>query len=280
VLILDGKRVSDSVRAAIKVEVKNFTSETGRPPGLAVVIVGKDPASQVYVKNKIKACEDVGIRSLHIELDGQISQEALLKQIQNLNDDTQVDGILVQLPLPEQLNKEEVFKAISPKKDADGLTRENREWLEAGQPRVVPCTPAGVMEILKFYKIEVKNKAAVVVGRSAIVGHPMAVLLKNAGAQVEVVHSKTVDPNSVTQRADIIVVAAGRPGLIGKAQLKEGVTVIDVGIHRTELGLIGDVRFHELRDYAYAVTPVPGGVGPMTITMLLKNTLSLARAHV
>ena len=261
----------------MKGECEALSHQLGRQPGLAVVLVGEDPASQVYVRNKIRACEEVGIKSFHHEVAESTTADELKNLILGLNENDEVDGILVQLPLPNHLSAGEVLSSIDPKKDPDSLTAENMGLLFAGKPRVASCTPAGVMEILKHYQIPVKGKTAVVVGRSNIVGKPMGHLLLMEDATVGFVHKGTQDPRRYTTKADILVVAAGVKGLIGPDDIKEGAVVIDVGIHRTENGLCGDVRFDDVKDKASAITPVPGGVGPMTITMLLANTLELAK---
>lgn len=275
-LLLNGKVVAQKKRDEIKIRTKTFVQKYGRPPGLAVVIVGDNPASHVYVRNKIKACEDTGIRSFHHHLPESVSENDLVKLLEKLNEDNAVDGILVQIPLPPQLHFERVVKHIRPDKDADGLTVENMGLLFAGRPRVTPCTPRGVIEILKHYDIPIAGRHCVVVGRSAIVGRPMSQLLLMQDATITVVHSKTPDLGAVTRLADIVVVAAGKPRFLGALDFKEDAVVIDVGIHRLFTGLCGDVRFEELQTHVAAATPVPGGVGPMTIAMLLENTLALA----
>ena len=274
--ILDGKEVSKSLRSQMKAQSEALVEKLGRSPGLAVVLVGEDPASQVYVRNKIKACSEVGIESFHHELPDDIKSDELKKLILSLNEDPKVDGILVQLPLPGHLDTIKVLSWINPSKDPDGLTDANMGKLFASRPLVASCTPAGVMEILKYYKIPIKGKTAVVVGRSNIVGKPMGHLLLMEDATVGFVHKNTKDPQKYTTKADILIVAAGVKGLIGADDIKEGAVIIDVGIHRTDKGLCGDVRWDEIQDKASAATPVPGGVGPMTITMLLANTLKLA----
>jgi methylenetetrahydrofolate dehydrogenase (NADP+)/methenyltetrahydrofolate cyclohydrolase len=252
---------------------KKINELKGRTPGLAVILVGDDPASSVYVRNKAKACEDVGMKSWVHQLPASTEASALREWVDRLNKDPAVDGILVQLPLPHHLNSAEVTEWISPAKDVDGLTLANQGKLLARRAEVLPCTPSGVMALLQHYKIQVAGKSAVVVGRSQIVGQPMALLLQNADATVTVCHSKTLNIAEHTARADIVVVAAGQPRLLGKSDFKKGAVVVDVGIHRQASGkLCGDVRFEELEDWASHATPVPGGVGPMTIAMLLENT--------
>ena len=278
VLILDGKVVSQAVREALIPRVEKIKSKIGRPPHLAVIIVGEDPASQVYVRNKHLACEKIGMKSSVFRMPEQTTQAELLKAVQDLNADKETDAILVQLPLPKHLSNDEVLENLSPEKDADGLTYTSLGFLLAGKPRVKSCTPAGVMKILEHYKIPIAGKKAVVVGRSNIVGKPMALMLNDADATVTICHSRTVNLRSYTTEADIVVVAAGKPHLLGKDDFKKGAVVIDVGIHGSGSGqgLRGDVRFEELKDWASAATPVPGGVGPMTITMLLENSCRLA----
>lgn len=280
-LLLDGKHVAATRRALLAEKVKNFASKHGRKPGLAVVLVGADPASQIYVRNKVKACGEAGIASFHIEQPPTLTQTELHNIIDELNGRDDVDGILVQLPLPKALNETFATERISPQKDPDGLTSGNLGLLFAGRTRVAPCTPSGVMKIFEHYKIEVAGKSAVVVGRSNIVGKPMAQLLLKANATVTIAHSKTPDLKSVTSQADIVVVAAGRPQFLGRDYFKPGAVIADVGIHRVQDSdgksrVCGDVRSEELMGFARAITPVPGGVGPMTIQMLLENTLRLA----
>jgi methylenetetrahydrofolate dehydrogenase (NADP+)/methenyltetrahydrofolate cyclohydrolase len=275
-LVLNGKEVSLSIRGKIKIQTEALKVKLGRAPGLAVVLVGDDPASHVYVKNKIKACGEVGFYSKEVRLPANISESGLIDEIQKLNSDSKVDGILVQLPLPKHLNSDHILSFIQPEKDADGLTSSSVGLLHLARTLVKPCTPAGVIEILKFYKIPIAGKKVVVVGRSHIVGRPMAELLLQEDATVTICHSRTVGLQDYTKAADIVVVAAGRPEFLGAADFKKEAVVIDVGIHRTKDGLCGDVRFSELN--VHAATPVPGGVGPMTITMLLQNTLLLAES--
>lgn len=282
--ILDGKAVAEARRAQIKSRCEKLRVSLGRAPGLAVILVGEDPASQVYVANKIKACREAGIESLEQRLPASVTVDQLKKAIETLNKNPQVDGILLQLPLPKQLNAEEAIGWISPRKDADCLTAENLGYLWSGRPITTPCTPSGVMVILEHYGIPVAGKNAVVVGRSNIVGKPMAHLLSQADATVTICHSKTKNLRDHLKKAEIVVVAAGRPEFLGKEDFAEGSVVIDVGIHRKPSAdgkskLCGDVRFKELEGVVHAVTPVPGGVGPMTITMLLENTVRLAELY-
>ena len=278
---LDGKLVAEACRKQLKSKAEEFQRQNGRPVGLAVCLVGEDPASQVYVANKLKACSEVGFHSIEEKLPDNISGPELKKIIQNLNSDERIDGILVQLPLPKPLSSKEVLSWVAPEKDADCLTPANLGRLWSGDPWSIPCTPYGVMKILEHYKIPVAGKNAVVVGRSNIVGKPMAHLLTEANATVTVCHSKTANTREHTSRADIVVVAAGQPRFLGKEDFKKDSVIIDVGMHRSNEGsktkLFGDVRFEELEGHVRAATPVPGGVGPMTITMLLENTLRLAQ---
>ena len=281
-LILDGKEVSREVRAALVPRIERFTQKVGRPPHLTVVIVGDDKASHVYVRNKKIACEKVGMSSSIHALPMTVSQKELNELLISLNKDSDVDGVLVQFPLPAHLKSDEVLKILSPEKDADGLTYNSLGHFFAGRPFVSPCTPAGVMTILEFYGIRVEGLRAVVVGRSNIVGKPMAHMLMEADATVTLCHSKTKNLKEITREADLVVVAAGKPRLLGKDDFKKDAIVIDVGMHGTGQGgkLCGDVRFEELQGHVKAATPVPGGVGPMTITTLLQNTCLLAEKRV
>ncbi|HMN68024.1 MAG TPA: bifunctional methylenetetrahydrofolate dehydrogenase/methenyltetrahydrofolate cyclohydrolase FolD [Bdellovibrionales bacterium] len=282
---LDGKAVAEARRAQIKQDIAKFTQAQSRAPGLAVILVGDDPASRVYVGSKVKTSTELGIKSSEHRLPADITMQGLRKVIEGLNDDPAVDGILLQLPLPEPLNADQAIAWISPAKDADCLTPQNLGRLWSGRALTTPCTPWGVMAILEHYKIKTAGVNAVVVGRSNIVGKPMAHLLTQADATVTVCHSKTKDLRAHLLNADLVVVAAGKPEFLGKGDFKKGAVVIDVGIHRKEpesggkAKLCGDVRLKELEDTVQAATPVPGGVGPMTITMLMQNTLCLARAR-
>jgi methylenetetrahydrofolate dehydrogenase (NADP+) / methenyltetrahydrofolate cyclohydrolase len=275
--IVDGKAISMKVRERVAAEVAELSPKLGRPPGLATVLVGEDPASQVYVRNKRSASEEAGMRSLHRELPDTSSQEELLAVVEELNRDTEVDGILVQLPLPEAIDQDAVVAAIDPRKDVDGLTATNAGLLAQGRPGLVPCTPAGVMEILSHEGTDVEGAEATIVGRSILVGRPLAALLTNASATVTVCHSRTRELGAVCRRADILVAAVGSPRMVRGDWVKPGATVIDVGINRTDEGLVGDVEFESASEVAAAITPVPGGVGPMTIAMLLQNTVRAAR---
>lgn len=277
-LILDGKEVSATVRASLQPRIQAFKERQGRAPHLTVVIVGNDKASHVYVKNKKIACEKVGMTSTIHALPEETTQGELKELLITLNQDDAVDGILVQFPLPAHLSSHEVLKTLSPEKDADGLTYSSLGYFFAGKPFVRPCTPEGVMTILKHYKIDVEGMRAVVVGRSNIVGKPMAHLLMESNATVTLCHSKTKNLSQYTKEADLVVVAAGKARLLGKDDFKKDAIVIDVGMHGSGNGgkLCGDVRFEELQGWVKAATPVPGGVGPMTITTLLQNTCLLA----
>ena len=273
--VIDGKAIAAEVRAAVAADVAELDSA----PGLATVLVGDDAASQVYVGNKIKACEEAGIRSMHHGLAADVSQDELQELVAELNADDSVDGILVQMPLPSGLDQDPVIAAIDPAKDVDGLTATSAGLLAQGRPGLVPCTPQGVMELLHAAGVEIEGAEAIIVGRSILVGRPLAALLTNASATVTVCHSRTRDLGAVCGRADILVAAVGSPRMIAGEWVKPGAAVIDVGINRTEDGLVGDVDFEAAATRAGAITPVPGGVGPMTIAMLLRNTLFAARAR-
>lgn len=278
--LIDGKAVAAAVRERVAGEVAAYEAETGRVPVLATVIVGDDPASEIYVRNKHKACAEAGMGSVHHGLGADTGEEELLALVRQLGQDPEVDGILVQLPLPDHLDPGRVVAAIDPGKDVDGLTPVNAGLLAHGMPGLVPCTPAGVMELLRHEGVELEGAEAVVVGRSKLVGVPVARLLLAANATVTVCHSRTRDLDAVCARADVLVAAVGVPLLLGAGAVKPGAVVIDVGMNRTDDGLFGDVDFEAAARRAAAITPVPGGVGPMTIAMLLANTLSAARARV
>jgi methylenetetrahydrofolate dehydrogenase (NADP+)/methenyltetrahydrofolate cyclohydrolase len=278
--VIDGKAVAAEVRERVRLEVEELAPQLGRPPGLATVLVGDDPASAIYVRNKRKSSEEAGIRSIHHEPEGSISQEELVELVEQLNEADEVDGILVQLPLPDQIDPDAVIEALDSRKDVDGLTPTSAGLLARGQPGLVPCTPQGVMELLRSAEVDPSGKEAVIVGRSTLVGRPLASLLLGADATVTVCHSKTPDLGEVCRRAEILVAAAGRPKLITADMVRPGATVVDVGTNRTEDGLMGDVDFEAVSEVAGAITPVPGGVGPMTIAMLLANTVQAARGRV
>jgi methylenetetrahydrofolate dehydrogenase (NADP+)/methenyltetrahydrofolate cyclohydrolase len=278
--IIDGKAVAATVRGRVADEVASFEAEHGRTPLLVTVIVGDDPASEVYVKGKHRASEEVGMRSLHHGLPAETTEGELLELVGELGLDPEVDGILVQLPVPEQIDPDRIVAAIDPAKDVDGLTPVNAGRLAHGMPGLVPCTPAGVIELLSHEGVELEGAEAVVVGRSKLVGVPVARLLLAANATVTSCHSRTRDLPAVCRRADVLIAAVGVPRLLGSDAVKPGAVVIDVGVNRTDDGLVGDVDFEAAAEVAAAITPVPGGVGPMTVAMLLVNTLAAARARV
>ncbi|MBP5155097.1 MAG: bifunctional methylenetetrahydrofolate dehydrogenase/methenyltetrahydrofolate cyclohydrolase FolD [Clostridia bacterium] len=271
--VIDGKAVSAKVKAEVAEEIKELSRGAERAPGLAVVLVGEDPASQVYVRNKKRACEACGINSFEYLLSADESEERLLELIGSLNRDESVDGILVQMPLPKHISPARITEAIDPYKDVDGFHSQNVGLLTQGTPRFVPCTPLGVMRLLSEYGVSVKGKNCLVVGRSNIVGKPMSALLLAADGTVTTAHSRTADLASHTLRADITVAACGRPGMITGDMVKEGAVLIDVGITRVDGKLAGDIDFDSCAGKASFITPVPGGVGPMTIAMLMQNTL-------
>lgn len=276
--LIDGKLISAQVREEIAAETAAWVEETGIRPGLAVVIVGNDPASCVYVRNKARACEQVGYYSETNELPEETTQEQLLALVDRLNHDDKIHGILVQSPLPKHLNEEEVVLAIDPNKDVDAFHPYNVGKIMIGNHAFLPCTPAGVMELLRRSNIDVAGKECVVVGRSNIVGKPMAMLLLQANGTVTICHSRTKDLSEVCRRADILICAIGKPRFFTADMIKPGAVVIDVGINRGEDGkLCGDVDFASVEPIASYITPVPGGVGPMTITMLLRNTLTAVK---
>jgi methylenetetrahydrofolate dehydrogenase (NADP+)/methenyltetrahydrofolate cyclohydrolase len=298
--VIDGKAVAAEVRARVSTEVAALVAERGRPPGLATVLVGEDPASHVYVRRKREACAEVGITSVHQELGADAPAAELLALVRGLNKDPGVDGILVQMPLPAGHDADEVIGEISVGKDVDGLTPANagrvaqgRALLAtagqaggdgvaeraAGAPGLAPATPQGIIELLASAEVTVEGAEAVIVGRSTLVGRPLAALLIAANATVTVAHSRTRKLAGVCRRADILVAAVGSPGLVGPDWVKPGATVIDVGVNRTDDGLVGDVNFESVSEVAGAITPVPGGVGPMTIALLLANTVLAARLH-
>ncbi|MBF0126539.1 MAG: bifunctional methylenetetrahydrofolate dehydrogenase/methenyltetrahydrofolate cyclohydrolase FolD [Magnetococcales bacterium] len=276
--IIDGKRIAADIRAGLCLEVAAMQTGHGVTPGLAVVIVGEDPASRVYVNMKRKACEAAGIASFHHALPGDLVEADLLRLIGELNEDPRVHGILTQLPLPRQIREQRVLEAISPEKDVDGFHPHNVGMLTIGTPVFPPCTPQGVMELLRVEGIDPAGKRVVVVGRSNIVGKPMALLLLAAHATVTVVHSRTPDLPALVRQAEILVAAVGRPRMISGDWIREGAVVIDVGTNRLPDGsLCGDVDFESACQRASFITPSPGGVGPMTIAMLLQNTVKSAR---
>ena len=270
---IDGKAFSQTVLEKIREEHSQLKEKYGKPAGLAVVIVGNNPASQVYVKNKIRACENVGFYSENIELDENISEKELLQEIDKLNKNDRINGILVQLPLPAHINELKIIDSISPEKDVDGFHVSNIGKMVIGdETGFLSCTPYGIMQLLEEYKIEISGKDAVIIGRSNIVGKPMALMLIQKGATVQVCNSNTKDLRKKLNKADIIIVAAGVPKLLKKEDVKEGTVVIDVGINRVDGKICGDVDYEEVAEKTSYITPVPGGVGPMTIASLIKNT--------
>lgn len=279
--ILDGKSLSQTLRQEIAEEVSLFVAQTGITPCLAAILVGEDPASQVYVRNKERACANVGMKSVLFRLPAETTSEELLTLVEKLNHDATVHGILVQLPLPSQIDEKTILDAISPDKDVDAFHPANVGLILQGRPRFLPCTPFGIQEMLRRYGIETAGKHVVILGRSDIVGKPMGAMMVQRGlgadATVTICHSKTHDLPAVTRLADILIVAIGRPRFVTAEMVKPGAVVVDVGINRTDEGLVGDVDFEAVKEVASAITPVPGGVGPLTITMLLGNTLKAAR---
>ena len=272
--VIDGKKISQEIKDELKEKAAAMAKE-GKKVALAVIQVGNDPASSVYVRNKKKACEYIGIESLSYELPEETTEEELVALIEKLNADTKVNGILVQLPLPEQINEEKIIQTISPDKDVDGFHMQNVGALCTGGKGYVSCTPLGIITLLKRSGIEIAGKRCVVMGRSNIVGKPMAMLLLRENGTVTICHSKTQDMKEITRQADILVVAIGKPKFVDETYVKEGAVVIDVGIHRNaENKLCGDVDFDKVAPHISAITPVPGGVGPMTIAMLMNNCVS------
>ena len=276
--IIDGKKVSEHIRAQIADGVEKLKSETGVTPGLAAVLVGDDPASEIYVRNKRKACANAGMYSEEHKLPAETTEQELLTLVESLNNDPNIHGILVQLPLPDHINETKILRAVTPLKDVDGFHPYNVGLLVEGNPRFISCTPHGIIKMLEFYDIDITGKQAVIVGRSNIVGKPISMLLLHRHATVTICHSRTKPLDEVTHRADILVAAIGRTNFITADMVKEGAVVIDVGINRNEEGkLTGDVDFEAVSQKASYITPVPGGVGPMTISMLLWNTLESAK---
>jgi methylenetetrahydrofolate dehydrogenase (NADP+) / methenyltetrahydrofolate cyclohydrolase len=275
--IIDGKQIAAEIKEQIKGEVRKL-SEAGGPPGLAAVLVGDDPASVIYVRNKRKACEAVGIYSEEHKLPGTVAQEELIQLIDRLNHDSKIHGILIQLPLPKHIDTDRVLYAVNPGKDVDGLHPNNIGRLTMGNPVFVPCTPEGVMAMLDYHKIKIEGSRAVIIGRSNLVGRPVSLLLMHRNATITVCHSRTREIDGICREGDIVVAAIGKARFVTAEMIKPGAAVIDVGINRMEDGsLAGDVDFPEVSKKAGWITPVPGGVGPMTIAMLLKNTLESAK---
>ena len=278
-LLIDGKKISTEIKDELKVTVEELKKQ-GVETCLAVIQVGDDPASSIYVRNKKRACAYVGIESLSYELPEETTEEELVKLVKELNENDKVHGILVQLPLPKHINADKIIRAISPDKDVDGFHPESVGRLCIGEPGFVSCTPAGIIQLLKRSGIEIEGKECVVVGRSNIVGKPMSILLLRENGTVTITHSRTRDLKEVTGRADILVVAIGKPKFITADYVKEGAVVIDVGMHRNEENkLCGDVDFDDVKDKVSAITPVPGGVGPMTISMLMYNCVEAAKGQ-
>jgi methylenetetrahydrofolate dehydrogenase (NADP+)/methenyltetrahydrofolate cyclohydrolase len=275
--IIDGKAVSAAVRERVRDHTELFIEATGRTPGLAVIIVGDNSASRVYVNNKKKACAEVGFESFEYALPENTSEDELLALVDKLNNEDKVNGILVQLPLPAQIDENRIINAISPKKDVDAFHPENVGHIMIGDYSFLPCTPAGVMELLDSENIEIKGKRCVVIGRSNIVGKPMAMLLLHRHGTVTICHSRTENLAEITKEADILIAAVGKAKFVTSDMIKSGAAVIDVGMNRDEFGkLCGDVDFDSVKEVAGYITPVPGGVGPMTIAMLMQNTLKSA----
>jgi methylenetetrahydrofolate dehydrogenase (NADP+)/methenyltetrahydrofolate cyclohydrolase len=277
--IIDGAEIAKDVRRQVAVDAAELERRTGHRAGLVTILVGDDPASQVYVSNKVKACQEAGMESFHEAMPATATQDEVLAMVDRMNADDRVDGILVQSPLPAGLDFKQVLERIDPAKDVDGFHPLNVGRLVANRPGLVACTPKGVMELLDRTGVELEGANAVVVGRSDIVGKPVALLLLHRSATVTVCHSRTRDLPAVTRAADVLVAAVGRPEMITGDMVKPGATVIDVGVNRTDDGLRGDVHFDSVSAVAGAVTPVPGGVGPMTIAMLLRNTVDAATAR-
>ncbi|HIT58952.1 MAG TPA: bifunctional methylenetetrahydrofolate dehydrogenase/methenyltetrahydrofolate cyclohydrolase FolD [Candidatus Faeciplasma pullistercoris] len=276
--IIDGKKISAQIRGSIKEETARFIAETGVTPGLAVILVGSDPASQIYVRNKKKACEEVGFKSFEYLMPESTTEEELKELVNKLNHTSEVHGILCQLPLPKHISEKAVIESISPMKDVDAFHPANVGRIMTGDYNFLPCTPAGIMELIKSTGVEIAGKKCVVVGRSNIVGKPMAMLLLHANGTVTMCHSKTADLKKECLEADILVVATGKAKMIKADMVKPGAVVIDVGMDRDENGkLCGDVDFDEVSKVAGYITPVPGGVGPMTIAMLMRNTYTAAK---
>ncbi|HHU49069.1 MAG: bifunctional methylenetetrahydrofolate dehydrogenase/methenyltetrahydrofolate cyclohydrolase FolD [Caldicoprobacterales bacterium] len=278
--VIDGKAIANQIRHTIKEEVSALKTQHSLVPGLCVILVGDDPASKIYVRNKERACKEVGINSTVIRMDEQVAEKELLDTIERLNQDDNVHGILVQLPLPRHINKDAVINAIHPAKDVDGFHPINSGMLMAGQAEFEPCTPKGIIRLIEETDESIAGKRAVVIGRSNIVGKPVAIMLLQRHATITIAHSRTRNLAEIARTADILVVAIGKPQFVDASFIKEGAIVIDVGITRVNGSLMGDVKFEEVEKKAGYITPVPGGVGPMTITMLLENTLIAAKRNI
>lgn len=271
-ILIDGKKVAAELKSDLKKELEPFIA-AGKTCGLAVIIVGEDPASKVYVRNKINSCREVGIKSFSYELPEDVSEKEIIDIIDKLNDDKDIYGILVQLPLPKHLDERKILSKIDPKKDVDGFSPYQTGKLLLGEKCFPSCTPSGVMQLLKYYSVPLSGKNAVVIGRSNTVGKPMAIMLLKENATVTVTHSKTQNIGEITSKADVLVVAMGKPRFVKADMVKDGAVVIDVGINRVDGKLCGDVDFENVKDKCSYITPVPGGVGPMTVAMLMKNTV-------
>jgi len=278
--IIDGKKVSSSILEKLTSQTEELNKQFGRAPGLATVLVGEDPASQVYVRNKNKRCKEIGFQSFEQNLPADIPESELLKLVENLNQNPEVDGILVQLPLPDHIRSELILEAILPEKDVDGFHPINVGGLASGKDVLCPCTPSGVIEMLDYYDISIEGKNAVILGRSNIVGKPQAFLLLRRNATVTICHSRTKNLAEVTSSADLLVAAIGKPNYVTADMVRDGAIVIDVGINRVDGKLTGDVDYNPVAEKASYITPVPGGVGPMTIAMLMSNTLKAFKARV
>jgi methylenetetrahydrofolate dehydrogenase (NADP+)/methenyltetrahydrofolate cyclohydrolase len=278
--IIDGKKVSASILEKLALQTEDLKKQFGRTPGLATVLVGEDPASQVYVRNKNKRCKEIGFKSFEQILPADIPETELLQLVENLNQNPEVDGILVQLPLPEHIRSELILEAILPEKDVDGFHPINVGGLASGKEVLCPCTPSGVIEMLDYYDISIEGKNAVILGRSNIVGKPQAFLLLRRNATITICHSRTKNLEEVTSSADLLIAAIGKPNYVTADMVKEGAVVIDVGINRVDGKLTGDVDYNPVAEKASYITPVPGGVGPMTIAMLMSNTLKAFKARV
>ncbi len=279
-VLIDGKKVSEKIRNLLAEETQELKKKTGKTPGLATVLVGADPASAVYVRNKNKTCREIGFQSFEQNLPSDITEEKLLGLINELNLNNDIHGILVQLPLPAQIDSEKILQAIDPKKDVDGFHPINVGKLVVGNASLTPCTPTGIIELLDHYSIEISGKHAVIIGRSNIVGKPVSMLLLQRNATVTICHSRTRNLEEVTRNADILIAAVGRANFVTEEMVGEGAVVIDVGINRVDGKLTGDVDFESVSKKASYITPVPGGVGPMTIALLMKNTLKAFKESV
>jgi methylenetetrahydrofolate dehydrogenase (NADP+)/methenyltetrahydrofolate cyclohydrolase len=271
--IIDGKKVSSQIIEHIASEVKSLKLKTEKSPGLAVILVGDDPASAVYVRNKNKTCTNIGFQSFENILPSDTSESKLLNLIDELNNNEHINGILVQLPLPKHISSHKILEAIKPEKDVDGFHLQNVGRLVTGNPSFIPCTPAGIIQLLDYYSVDLEGKSAVVLGRSNIVGKPVAFLLLEKNATVTICHSRTKDLSKITRQADVLIAAIGKPNFVTADMVKDGSVIIDVGINRVEGKLVGDVDYQVVSQKVSLITPVPGGVGPMTIAMLMANTL-------